>query len=216
LRFYLSKNETLNVAAVGTEPADIPLPIGQFPDANLPALQPGAGLRYDLVRTVGSNGAPLDLRLVAPLGRTVASYFVLAHMDYSDPLADKLPISKDVTFGRINGIKLNKGSVSLTEASGPAHSQTFTVVLQGRPAADVKIKLTLSDAQIGIDKPELTFTRQNWQTPQLITVTATDDQIHEALPTTTLITIGPSESTDASWDGMPGGSVAATVTDNDP
>ena len=213
LRFYLSKDEAFNATASGAEPADIPLLIGTFADGNLPSLQPGAGLRYNLVQSPGSS---FDLRLVAPRGRTVASYFVLAHMDYSDPLADKLPISKDVAFGRIDGIKVSRRSLALTEAAGASHAQTFTVVLQGRPASDVVLPLTLSDSQVQTDKPELTFTTQNWQIPQVVTVTAIDDQSHENLPTTTIITIGPSQSTDTSWNEMAGGSVAATVTDNDP
>ena len=34
--------------------------------------------------------------------------------------------------------------------------------------------------------------------------------------TTTNIVIGPSESADASWNGMSGGTVRALVTDDDP
>jgi hypothetical protein len=110
VRFYLSKDEHLNTTKIDRpgsgedSPADIPLTIGTFADGNLPVLQPGGGLRYNLVKTTGSDGSPLDLRLVAPKGQNGASYFILAHLDYSDPLADQLPISKDVTFGRINGI----------------------------------------------------------------------------------------------------------------
>ena len=211
LRFYLSKNQKLNTSKVGAEPADIPLPIGQFPDGNLPALKAGGGLRYDLVQS-----AALDLRLLAPKGQTGASYFLLAHLDYSDPLADQLPITKDVTLGRLNGIKVSKNSVVVTELTGPTHMQTFKVVLTGKPAQDVKLKLTLSGAtEIEIDKTELTFTKQNWDDPQIVTVTAKDDFTHDGTTTTT-ITLGPSESTDASWNGMQGGTVTAFATDNDP
>ena len=124
--------------------------------------------------------------------------------------------AKDVTFGRFNGITVNKSALTLTEAVGATHSQTFTVVLKARPGADVKLTLTPSDTtQVVVDKTELTFTRVNWNTPQVVTVTAVDDTTHEST-TTTNITIGPSESTDASWNGMSGGTVRALVTDDDP
>ena len=211
LRFYLSKNTRLNTAKAGAEPADIPLTIGQFADGNLPALKPGAGLRYDLVQ-----GPAIDLQLVAPKGQTVASYYVLAHLDYSDPLIDQMPITKDVTFGRINGIKVNKTALTVTEAAGPTHTATFKVVLTGKPAANVKLTLNLSGTtEIEIDKVELTFTKQNWDTPQVVTVTAKDDAIVDGNKLTT-ISVGPSESTDVSWDGMPGGTVTVSATDNDP
>ena len=216
LRFYLSKNARLNGARIGSEPADIPMPIGQFPQANLPAVKPNSGLRYDLVQTIGSDGKPIDLRLLAPKGQNGASYFVLAHLDYSDPLTDQMPIAKDVITARINGITVKPAVVTVTELNGPAHSGTFKVVLRGKPAADVKLKLKLSLAtEIDIDKTELTFTRQNWDTPQVVTVTAKDDFTHDGTTTTT-VTIGPSESTDSSWNGMSGGTVTVQATDNDP
>ena len=131
-------------------------------------------------------------------------------------LADQLPISKDVAFGRINGVAVSKSSVVVTEAAGATHTQTFTVVLKGRPLADVQIPLTLSDAtQVEIDKTLLIFTRANWNVRQTVTVTAKDDTTHENTTTTT-IGPGPSVSTDESWDAMPVESVRAFVTDNDP
>ena len=222
LRFYLSRDQKLNTKKIDRaepaedSPADIPLPIGTFTDGNLPVLQPGGGLRYNLVKTTGSDGSPLDLRLVAPKGESGASYFILAHLDYSDPLADQLPISKDITFGRINGIIVNKTSVTVTEAAGSTHSRTFKVVLDGRPRDDVKLPLTpADDMQVMIDKTDLVFTKANWDTPQTVMVTAIDDTTHESI-TSTRIAIGPAESEDSSWNGMSGGSVTAFVTDNDP
>ena len=216
-RFYLSKDTVLNTVRVGSQPADIPLAIGTFREGGLPALPPGAGLRYDLVRSVNSNGSISDLRLIPPVGQSGASYFLLAHLGYSDPLANQLPITKDVTIGRLDGIAVNKTGVVVTEAAGATHLQTFTVVLKGIPLADVRIPLTRSETtQVTLDKTELTFTRQNWNVPQTVTLTAIDDTIDEDTTTTTIITIGPTVSTDESWDAMSGGTVRVFVTDNDP
>ena len=137
-------------------------------------------------------------------------------MGYSDPIADQLPITKDVTFGRINGINVSVNSLLVTEAAGPTHSQVFRVSLKARPLADVRIPLALSDAaQVDLDTALLTFTRQNWNVPQRVTVTAVDDTLDENTTPIT-IEIGPAISTDASWDGMSGEAVRAFVTDNDP
>src|SRR4030095_11753370 len=168
------------------------------------------------LQTNGADGSALDLRWVAPKGESGASYFILAHFDYSDPLADHLPISKDVTFGRINCIIVNKTAVGVHEAAGSTRSRSFKVVLDGKPRADVKLPLTRSDeTQVTIDKTDLVFTKANWDTPQTVTVTARDDDTR-ALATTTRIGIGPAESEDSSWDGMSGSSVTVFVTDNDP
>lgn len=216
LRFYLSKDTVFNATRVGNQPADIPLPIGPFEDGNIPSIAAGGGLRYDIVRSVNPDGSVLDLRLLPPRGQNGASYFILARLVYSDPIADQLPITKETVFGRINGITVNKGSVIVTEAAGATHAQTFTVVLKGRPTADVRIPIALSETtQVEIDKQLLTFTAQNWNVPQTVTVTAKDDTTHENTTTTT-ISIGPSSSTDASWDEMSADSVRAFVTDNDP
>ena len=215
LRFYLSKDTKFNATRIGDQPADIPLTIGTFPEGNIPALPGGQGLRYDLTRSVNANGSVLDLRLTPPVGQNGASYFILAHLDYSDPLADQLPISKDVTFGRLNGITITPTSLVVTEAAGTTHTRTFRVVLKARPLASVAIPLTPSNIEIDLDKILLTFTPQNWNVPQIVTVTAKDDAIHENTTTTT-IAVGPAESTDPPWDAMPGGTVGVLVTDNDP
>jgi trimeric autotransporter adhesin len=53
---------------------------------------------------------------------------------------------------------------------------TFTVVLGSRPNADVTVNLSSSDLTEGtVDRNALTFTPENWQAPQTITVTGVDD-----------------------------------------
>ncbi len=212
LSFYLSKDQTLNTTKVGTEPADIPMTIGPtLKEGFVPALKAGEQRNFGLVQY-----PTIDQRLVPPKGQTGASYFLLAHLNYSDPLADQLPITRDFVVGRINGIKVNKTTLAVTEAAGATHTATFKVVLTGKPAQDVKIPLVLSDiTEIESDKVMLTFTKQNWDTPQVVTVTAKDDTVVDGTKSTE-ITVGPSESADSSWDGMDGGTVAVSSLDNDP
>lgn len=222
LRFYLSKNTKLNLKDVdlaGTandSPADIPLSIGTFPEGNLPALQAGQALRYNLVPTTDSAGKPLDLRLVAPKGRTGSGYYILARLDYSDELTDKMPISKDVVFGRINGILVDNRSLTVTEANGAAHTAKFTIVLDAKPDDDVTIPITLSDStQITADKTQVKFTRFDWDRPKTVTVTAINDPDDDGTKVTT-VTLGPATSNDVSWSRMSGGTVKVFATDDDP
>ena len=212
ISFYLSKNETLNTTQAGTEPADIPMTIGAtLKEGFIPGLKAGERRDFGLVQY-----PTIDQRLIPPKGQTGASYFLLAHLNYTDPLADQLPIVRDFVIGRINGIKVNKTTLTVTEAAGAAHSQAFRVVLTGKPAQDVKIPVLLSgNTEIEADKVTLTFTKQNWDTPQVVTVIAKDDTDHDGTKTTD-IDIGPSESTDISWNGMNGGTVTVSSIDDDP
>ena len=212
ISFYLSKDQTLNKAQAGTEPADIPLTIGgTLQEGFIPGIKGGERRDFGLVQF-----AETDQRLFLPKGQTGASYYLLAHLNYTDPLADQLPIVRDFTIGRINGIKVNKTALSVTEAAGATHAQAFKVVLLGKPAQDVKIPVQISDfTEIETDKAELIFTRQNWDTPQIVLVTAKDDTAHEDTKTTG-INLGPTESSDLSWDGMTGETVTVTTLDDDP
>ena len=55
-------------------------------------------------------------------------------------------------------------------------SQSFAVALKEKPDSKVILKLAVSDAsEAKIDKTELTFLRENWNDPQVITVTGLND-----------------------------------------
>ena len=63
--------------------------------------------------------------------------------------------------------------LTTTEAGGRAH---FTVVLNTQPSADVTIALSSSNPSEGTVSPaSLTFTSDNWNTPQTVDVTGIDD-----------------------------------------
>ena len=60
-----------------------------------------------------------------------------------------------------------------TEAGGTA---TFTVVLTARPTANVTIGLISSDTTEGtVNQASVTFTSDNWNTPQTVTITGVND-----------------------------------------
>lgn len=57
-------------------------------------------------------------------------------------------------------------------------TDTYSVVLKTRPTTDVVIELKASH-QIILDKTTLTFTYQNWNIPQTVTITARNDTVLE-------------------------------------
>src|SRR5262249_51983595 len=59
-------------------------------------------------------------------------------------------------------------------------SATFTLVLNSQPSGDVVLNLASSAPTEGIVTPKkATFTRDNWNAPQTITITGQDDQTQD-------------------------------------
>lgn len=107
------------------------------------------------------------------------------------------------------GVTLSKSSVAVTEGGA---TDTYTVVLDGPPYADVVVSLSGS-TQVSVSPNTLTFTPTNWNTPQTVTVTAIDDRVvegdHAAAISHTV------SSTDVNYHAFSVPSAAVSVTDND-
>jgi hypothetical protein len=87
----------------------------------------------------------------------------------------------------------------VTEASGTA---TFTVVLDKAPTADVTLNLASGNpAEAMIDKTSLTFTAENFDTPQTVTITGVDDAAADGHATVS-IDFSASTSDDTTYDGL--------------
>ncbi len=103
---------------------------------------------------------------------------------------------------------------SVTSVSEGGTQDTFSIVLDSEPTGDVTVSLTPDGAQVGVAVPSVTFTKDNWNVPQSITIIATDDATVEGTHTDT-ITISAS-STDPSYDGVTKTAVVTvTIADND-
>jgi hypothetical protein len=103
----------------------------------------------------------------------------------------------------------SSGSTNVTEAGG---TDTYTVVLNSQPTDSVNIAVN-GDAQASGAPTPLTFTTGNWDTPQAVTVSATNDAIAEGAHTGTLT--HAATSSDSGYNGISIGSVTANITDND-
>lgn len=105
--------------------------------------------------------------------------------------------------------------LTTTEAEGPGHTATFTVVLTSKPTADVTIALSSSDTAEGTVEPaSLTLTPENWDQPQTVTVTGVADGIVDGDQPYTIV-LAPATSTDAGYDDADADDVSVTSLDSD-
>ncbi|MCK9231001.1 MAG: hypothetical protein M0P18_10020, partial [Syntrophales bacterium] len=68
------------------------------------------------------------------------------------------------------------GDTVVAEGGAP---DTYSVVLTRKPAGEVHIAISVPDGQVETDTSVLTFTPDNWNIPQVVTVTAVNDEAVE-------------------------------------
>ncbi len=111
------------------------------------------------------------------------------------------------------GITVSQTSGLATTEQGDA--DTFTVVLNAPPSADVTIGLSSSDTTEGNVSPaSLTFTTSNWDAAQTVTVTGADDAETDGNIAYTIVTAA-AVSTDFRYSGLNAADVAVTNRDDD-
>ena len=85
-----------------------------------------------------------------------------------------------------------EGSTGVDESGD---TDIITVVLNAQPASDVVITVTSSDTGEATVTSSLTFTSENWDTPQNVTVTGVDDDLVDGTVNSTLtITVDDTNS----------------------
>ncbi|MBX7148671.1 FG-GAP-like repeat-containing protein [bacterium] len=92
-------------------------------------------------------------------------------------------------------------------------TDTYLVVLTARPSATVNVTVLVDDAQACVSPTTLSFTRNNWSTPQTVTVEAVDDSVYEGDHHVTLSHLVT--SLDLSYNGLAAPTVVAAISDND-
>jgi hypothetical protein len=101
------------------------------------------------------------------------------------------------------------GSTDVAEGGA---TDTYTLVLDSPPAADVTITTT-PDAQVSTAPVSRTFTAADWYLPQSVTVSAVDDADKEFAHTGTIT--HACTSGDGAYDGLAVDDVVASVADNE-
>ncbi|BAY61499.1 hypothetical protein NIES22_15640 [Calothrix brevissima NIES-22] len=106
-------------------------------------------------------------------------------------------------------IKQTNGDTQVNEAAG---NDTYQIVLNTKPTANVTININ-SGNQVNTNQSAVTFTPNNWDTPQTVTVTAINDTAPEGIHYTTIThTVS---SADSNYNNTAVRSVPVTVLDDD-
>jgi hypothetical protein len=110
------------------------------------------------------------------------------------------------------GVTVSPKSLSTTEIGGKAE---FTVKLNAKPTANVTIGLSSDNTAEGTVSPNsLTFTPDNWNRLQTVTVTGVDDLVADGSKTYNIIT-SPGVSADPNYNNLNPDDVAVTNSDNE-
>jgi len=101
------------------------------------------------------------------------------------------------------------GSTSVTESGA---TDTYTLALGTQPTADVVVSVTGTD-QLTVSPSTLTFTPENWDTPQTVTVSAVDDSVVEGEHTAVIT--HSAVSVDAEYNGISVADVTVSIEDDE-
>ncbi|MCW2950717.1 MAG: hypothetical protein JWN41_1730, partial [Thermoleophilia bacterium] len=157
------------------------------------------------VDVVATNDAIAEGSHTGTIAHTItgdAAYAALTMADQSIAISDNDTAAVNVNVG---------SGVDVDEAG--ATSDTFDITLNSQPTAPVTIAVT-PDAQVTTDKTSLTFTAANWNTAQIVQVTAVDDPVDEAATHDGHVSFAMT-STDSMYGALLVPDVVANVADND-
>ncbi len=109
-------------------------------------------------------------------------------------------------------VTLSNGATAVAEGSGGA-TDTFNIVLSSAPLGNVVIALDFTSGQVTADLASLTFTADNWNVAQTVTVAAVDDRRGEGAHQGIIqFHVG---GTDSLYSGFAVAPVVVNIADND-
>lgn len=114
----------------------------------------------------------------------------------------------------VAGISLSAtgGSTAVSEAG---LTDELGLVLEAQPVSDVVIDVfSLDTTEVTVSPIRFTFTSDNWNTPQTVTVTGMDDNIADGLQSTTIVANVDASESDANFSGQTA-TAGATNQDDD-
>ncbi len=123
---------------------------------------------------------------------------------------DPFTITANIMDKDSTGIDISTSAVTATEGGS---NGTYNVKRNTEPTHDVTVTVTESSDQISVDKTSLTFTMANWNSAQVVTITAVNDDVDENNETATITHSASSTNTDYTISSV--GDVTVTVVDND-
>lgn len=165
---------------------------------------------WDANQTVTVTGINDDLddgnqSYTIRLGVVISDDTDYKNLDPSDVMVINIDNdSAGFTIGAISGNTGENGT-----------SATFTVKLTSQPAGDVSIPISSSNTTEGTVTPAtLTFTSQNWNANQTVTVTGVDDELDDGNQNYTIY-LGQVSSNQSDYDKLNPDDVSVINTDND-
>ena len=103
-----------------------------------------------------------------------------------------------------------------TSVSESGQTDFFEVVLHEQPTADVEIELTNSlPSEVSLSAQSLTFTQDNWNVAQSVTLAAVDDAVKDGLKTATIIASVAQNSNAAEFTSVESQSLTVEVDDDE-
>ena len=131
--------------------------------------------------------------------------------DIFDALDDQT-VAVTLTNDDTAGFTVSETNLTIPENAGTG---TFTVVLNTEPTTDVVLDVVCDKtAEATVSAPSLTFTSENWDTPQTVTVTGVDDDIDRDDNATITVSVDDASSDDT-FDALDDQTVAVTLTNDD-
>ena len=120
--------------------------------------------------------------------------------------------SVTITDDDNDGVTVNPTEVTVTEGG----TVTYTVVLDTEPAGNVTVTVNdpTDNTDVTADPATLTFTDQNWNVAQTVTVSAAQDG--DAADETATVTHTVASTADADYQGISTADVAVTLEDDAP
>ena len=125
----------------------------------------------------------------------------------ANDIADVEVKNRDNDIARVS---ISPISLITTEVLGTNHQAAFYIVLNTKPEGAVKVSLAFNPSaqnEGSIDKTELTFTPENWNIAQAVTVTAIDDGIVDGDQVYFIETTEITSTQDSKYDNLTGADI---------
>ncbi len=107
-------------------------------------------------------------------------------------------------------------SDGMTSVTEPDTQDSFSIALTAQPTTNVVLTLANPDpGEVHLDKLSLTFTPFNWNSPQVVAVTAVDDFLVDGLQTIDVVVAVNTTSSDDAFDPVASKTVSITIVDDD-
>ena len=186
---------------------------GDTGEATVTSLLTFTSGNWNSAQTVTVTGVDEEFVDLNQTSTITASIVDVSSDDNFDSVADQT-VSVTTTDDDTAGFTIAQtgGSTSVNESGT---TDTFTIVLTGRPTSDVVLSITSGDTGEATVTNALTFTSANWNSAQTVTVTGVDDNIIDGTITSTITVAVNDGSSNDNFDAVANQTVSVTTVDND-